>query len=461
MWKIIAMALSMLIASASLTHAQVLSPDEASGCILVNQLTGQPFPIADSTVYKNRPAMSDFCIANVPLVYAQHLWASGHEEETLPDRNRIIARAESYNHDGVRIIIDLELWISEWRGYDVADYIGHYTTVHNWFKSAAPNVPIGFYDVIPKRHYWPAQSDPNSSDYTNWQNANNVLFPIGDAVDVCHPSLYTFYDDQAGWVRFAKAMIAECRRIAPGKPVIPVIWPQYHPSNSDLKYQYISRTYWRKQLDVLREHADGISIWGGWQGGTLSWNDSFPWWQETQNFIADGFTQTTAGDPLPDPEPDPDPDPDPQALEISDVSVEPVSDTTVDVSFSMNPSATGQTDYGTSESLGTVHGPETNHLSFHRQRIENLTPGTTYFFKISGTTAQGAFAESDLMSFTTASSEPTPEPEPEPDPDPTPTPRLDALETAIDEINQRLDDVDAALQKGRKARKDAGEALTQ
>jgi hypothetical protein len=344
-----------------MARAQVLSPDEAAGCILVNRITGQPFPIVDSTVYQNRPNMNDFCISDVPLVYAQHLWASGHEEETLPDRNRITGRAESYNRDGVRIIIDLELWISEWRGYDVADYIGHYTTVHEWFKSAAPDVPVGFYDVIPKRHYWPAQSDPNSSDYTNWQNANNVLFPIGEAVDVCHPSLYTFYDDQAGWVRFAKAMIAECRRIAPGKPVIPVIWPQYHPSNSSLRYQYVSPTYWRAQLEVLREHADGISIWGGWHSGALQWDSSAPWWHETLDFIADGF-----GDPLPTPDPEPDPEPDPD-----------------------------------------------------------------------------------------------PDPDPTPDPDPAPTPRLDALETAIDEINQRLDEIDAALQKGKKARRSAGEALSQ
>ena len=38
------------------------------------------------------------------------------------------------------------------------------------------------------------------------------------------PSLYTVYDDQGHWLRFAEANMVEARRY--GKPVIPFIWPQ-------------------------------------------------------------------------------------------------------------------------------------------------------------------------------------------------------------------------------------------
>ncbi len=104
-----------------------------------------------------------------------------------------------------------------------------------------------------------------------------------------------------------------------------------------------------------------------------------------------------------------DPAPAPQVLEITDVRVEQISDTQATVYFSMNPPATGQTDYGVTNVLGTVHGPETSYLSQHIQTLRNLQDGTTYFFKVSGTTQEGAFAESSVMSFTTTSSVPAPD----------------------------------------------------
>ena len=56
---------------------------------------------------------------------------------------------------------------------------------------------------------------------------NDQLRPLAGAVDILFPSLYTFYTDQGGWVRYAYAQIAEARRNANGKPVYVFYGQQY------------------------------------------------------------------------------------------------------------------------------------------------------------------------------------------------------------------------------------------
>lgn len=107
-------------------------------------------------------------------------------------------------------------------------------------------------------------------------------------------------------------------------------------------------------------------------------------------------------DPTPDPTPDPDPDPAP-GLVISDIGAANVTSTCAHIIFSMDPPATGQTNWGLTDAVENIHGPETRFLAFHRQQISgcNLQPNTQYFYKVSGCTADGMCAESEVKSFTT------------------------------------------------------------
>lgn len=39
----------------------------------------------------------------------------------------------------------------------------------------------------------------------------------------------------------------------------------------------MSEDYWRLQLETVRQHADGIVIWGGWNGnGPARWDNAMP-----------------------------------------------------------------------------------------------------------------------------------------------------------------------------------------
>jgi hypothetical protein len=117
--------------------------------------------------------------------------------------------------------------------------------------------------------------------YQQWQAANDRLASLVARVDYLFPSLYTFYDDPAGWQYYAEGTIQEARRF--GKPVFPFLQMYYHPSNATIGGDELSRAAWRAELDTTRELADGAVIWGGWQ---MNWNGNARWWRETTAFIA-------------------------------------------------------------------------------------------------------------------------------------------------------------------------------
>jgi hypothetical protein len=78
------------------------------------------------------------------------------------------------------------------------------------------------------------------------------------------------------------------------------------------------------------------------------------------------------------------------------------------VRWSLDEPATGQTEYGTTptpDASWKVHGPELNFLSNHAQNVggsrDPMTPGTQYFYRISGETADGKTYQSEIRSVST------------------------------------------------------------
>jgi hypothetical protein len=156
----------------------------------------------------------------------------------------------------------------------------------SWFKNEAPTLQVGFYDVapvdgLPVSGQWPA----NDVELAIWKRANSYLIPFVTHVDALYPSLYTVETDPAKWVASAQRDIAEAKRIGPGKPVRPFIWPQYHDvMRSPLAGTYIDYNYWMLQLRTIRDaEASGIVFWGGYQ---TPWDETQGWWHATLDFIA-------------------------------------------------------------------------------------------------------------------------------------------------------------------------------
>jgi hypothetical protein len=78
-----------------------------------------------------------------------------------------------------------------------------------------------------------------------------------------------------------------------------------------------------------------------------------------------------------------------------------VSDCYADVSWSVDPPATGQVEWGLTETYGNTTTFEPALLGFHSQRIRNLQPDTEYHFRVISTIPGEPGPEDDLVATAT------------------------------------------------------------
>lgn len=241
--------------------------------------------IYDATLYKNRP--NDTGMTRIRVVYG-NLWP-GTDRHHLPPADHVRSLAAQST---TMTCLDVEHFATDTRKATDAeveaslDMLGQ---IADWFREGNPHVRLGYYTLMPRRDYWNAKRGRN---LIAWAKANarfrygrNVrgrfeAEGLADKVDVLFPSLYTFYEDRAGWLAYAKANIREARRYQ--KQVYPFIWPQYHDSNKTLRGQYIPADYWRMIVETCLELADGLVVWGGWQ---QQWSDDAPWYRVIREYL--------------------------------------------------------------------------------------------------------------------------------------------------------------------------------
>jgi len=288
---VMSIALPMLVACAvSSTPRQAVAEE----CQLIDKENGETFRVFEIFGYRNRPDLGSHCVERMKIWYAKEFWPDGapHKRDfdlDLPDRGRVERAAMRSSEFGEITVLDIEHWPVEDETFAQAAVDNH-ITVLDWFRKAAPpDQQVGYYSMLPIRDYWRAVKGEESGKYRDWQEENDRLVPLADEVDIVFPSIYTFYEDQEGWLTYAKAQIDESRRVAPEKQVIAFLWPEYHPSNEERSGDPLEADYWRVQLDFLREHADGVVIWTIDRTKAIDFADIPPWWDETVRFIDESF----------------------------------------------------------------------------------------------------------------------------------------------------------------------------
>lgn len=251
----------------------------------------KPFMVFDATLYADKPDLSAYGIQRMTINYTGEMGGQfgsnwWKQIERLPDKETVQQLARLAQTKAKRVVLDIEHWPLDGDSTQVQKSLSKYMTVLQWFKEAAPGVAVGYYGTPPIRDYWKSLSSPTSKEGRAFAGDNDRLKPLAAAVDILLPSLYTFYTDRGGWVRYAYTQIAEARRYGNGKPVYVFLWPQYHDSNPALKGAFLPADFWRLELQMAKQYADGIIIWGGWGGtGPMKWDNNAAWWKVTQEFM--------------------------------------------------------------------------------------------------------------------------------------------------------------------------------
>ncbi len=238
--------------------------------------SGHPFTIFDGLLYKDKPDLRAHGL--VPIDGSGELWRPGVSTDNV-DEIRIRSIFEPFRNSSGFYYIDIENWPLQSVPADTRrQNIEKLTRVIDLARRTAPNLHIGLYGLLPGIAYWPLIR--HDGDYYKWLEVNSQLELLAKHVDAVFPSLYTFYADLEGWKNYARQTLTEARRY--GKPVYAFLWPEFHDSNPELGGHQLPTAFWRAELELCTELADGIVLWGGWK---QQWNEMAPWWQETLVFI--------------------------------------------------------------------------------------------------------------------------------------------------------------------------------
>lgn len=236
---------------------------------------GPGFKVFDALLYQGKPDLSADGINSIKLIYGSAIWPRGASTDILPPEAHVRALARTMPADQI-VVLDIEHW-------DLTDqHVDWLIQILTWFREEKPGIKIGYYSLLPERNYVAAVLGENHDKYKAWHERNQSAPALRLAfhVDCIFPSLYTFYEDQAGWVTYARANIAEARIY--GKPVYAFIWPQYHTSGAkpaELRGTPISAAFWQKQMLTAGTNADGVVLWGGYR---TPWDPNAGWWRVTK-----------------------------------------------------------------------------------------------------------------------------------------------------------------------------------
>jgi hypothetical protein len=232
---------------------------------------GANFLVFDALLQRGKPNLSRRGL--VPMLAVADVW-QGKGPQDYVDERGIVAILERLPSDTRTLYVDVENWRLLGVAENVRDQnVQNYLQTARIIRRTRPQIKFGFYGVAPSCVYWPIVRQDQKS-LAEWHDVNRAMRPIAEVVDFVLPSLYTFYDDPAGWRQFASATIDEARQY--GKPVYPFLWFEYFDHNPVLRGRQVRLADWREELALCRQHADGMVLWGGYE---QDWSESAGWWQ--------------------------------------------------------------------------------------------------------------------------------------------------------------------------------------
>lgn len=147
-----------------------------------------------------------------------------------------------------------------WSKNNYKESMSQFISAIDFIKKNRPNIKVGYYG-IPSREFWNADAV--------WQNKNLLLAPLYKKVDFLANSVYMFYTDSEVKsvlnTNYIKQNVELALTIGKkfNKPVYPVIWHRYHPSNQHFGLMNIPLQSFRTYInDILETEVQGKKVSG-------------------------------------------------------------------------------------------------------------------------------------------------------------------------------------------------------
>ena len=260
----------------------------------ISQQESKSFEYFESTAYKERTAMYSAGFVGIEEIATQFLWDKNkvwnvkNVTGELPPRKIVCDFIKRIDKRYEWVILDIEHWPLNLRRAsreEVEENLSKYIQVVKWARQCGPNFKFGYYAQVPIGDHEYVLKESRTKEKIFWEEQHLNLLPFVEHVDALFPSLYTAHTDPEKWEILANEYIRIARKIAGDKPVYAYLWPMYHPGVKGKKDHFVEGAYWKKQLQVTYDLADGIVLWGGWNNGPMDWDENAEWWQVTKKFV--------------------------------------------------------------------------------------------------------------------------------------------------------------------------------
>jgi hypothetical protein len=224
------------------------------------------FQVLDNLHYKGLPETGPLGMVHCNIIYL-HPPKGTEGDAAIPDEQTFKAKVHAQSVIPGPIVLDLEEL--NLTGAAGEKNINAFITLVQWTHETAPGSVVGYYGH---------GLFPNPPDKQHMAQA----LKIAKVVDAFFPSMYTFTDNRDGWKKKLEGLVKQAQEIAPGKPVYPYIWPQYH-NGSKKAGQYLDGDYWAFQMQTAKSvGANGVVLWSS--------NNTFEadtWWPATVKFLSE------------------------------------------------------------------------------------------------------------------------------------------------------------------------------
>lgn len=248
----------------------------AQMALLPDSGTAKQFELFDNMAYAGKPDLTTNGLVSSSVIYYRGDWKAAIAAGQLPDEESFkqAVRRRAAGKPGP-VVIDIEyVFLSPTRGTTDAQVKQHFKlfiTLAHWAHEAAPGHLVGFYG----HGLFPEEPGQTYAAETRQLIA---------AVDAFFPSMYSYGNQTPDqWQKKLQHLIAQAHALAPGKPVYPYVWPQYH-EGSPKALEFLDADRMKFELAAARDcGANGVVFWSS---SKPRWNVEAPWWQATQSFAA-------------------------------------------------------------------------------------------------------------------------------------------------------------------------------
>jgi hypothetical protein len=229
------------------------------------QFLGAPFTEQFPGLYENSFWPSNVTDAQQPTTPIQRSFVSG----TAMPKWRASYQNARYWFGDLELFHSGGLTVAE-----VAKLLPAYQGARDFADNEGKGLQLGAYGIPPR-------FGTHMTDAEVMAQAE-ICRPILNLLDYCLLTLYPIYTDMEKSRTYIRRNIDLGRRAMPGKKVIVLGAPGWHPTvGAPLAGTPISVEWWRMFLEEVRANADGFAIW---MKADQPKPTTEPWWLETQSF---------------------------------------------------------------------------------------------------------------------------------------------------------------------------------